>query len=70
MCEPLWPEIPFSLACMNCDTGDQVFSYDQAITGGWSDISYEPDLPMANYLGLCPLCREEWEKVPESPDRQ
>jgi hypothetical protein len=37
-------------------------NYEQAMAEGWSDIDYAPDLPMANYLGLCPDCREEFER--------
>jgi hypothetical protein len=32
-------------------------SYEQAIAEGWTDIGYDPDAPMANYVGLCPVCR-------------
>jgi hypothetical protein len=40
----------------------EIDSYEQALDGGWSEISYEPDLPMANFLGLCPDCREAEER--------
>jgi hypothetical protein len=49
--------VAFSLVCERCDAGMDVETYEQAQNEGWSDISYEPDLSMANYLGLCPDCR-------------
>jgi hypothetical protein len=33
-------------------------SFEQAIAAGWTDIEFAPDLPMANYCGLCPDCRQ------------
>jgi hypothetical protein len=53
------PGVPFSLVCENCDNGLHIDSYEQAIAEGWTDICYSPDTPMANYVGLCPDCREE-----------
>lgn len=50
--------IPFSLVCTECDAGMEIRSYDQALAAGWTDIQFAPDLPMANYLGLCPECQE------------
>jgi hypothetical protein len=50
--------IPFTLVCTDCDAGMEIRSYEQAIAEGWTDIQYTPDLPMANYLGLCPVCQE------------
>jgi hypothetical protein len=47
----------FSLVCEQCDAGSNVPSYDAAIIDGWTEIEYRPDLPMANYCGLCPDCR-------------
>jgi uncharacterized protein (UPF0264 family) len=58
---------PFTLVCADCDAGCDVASFDQALADGWSRIEFAPDLPMANYVGLCPACREErlatWGKV-------
>jgi hypothetical protein len=51
----------FSLVCQECDAGMNVLSYGQAIVEGWTDIEYRPDLPMANYCGLCPACRRDRE---------
>jgi hypothetical protein len=48
--------IPFSLICTECDAGMEIRSYEQAVAEGWTNIEYAPDLPMANYLGLCPEC--------------
>jgi hypothetical protein len=36
----------------------EIRSYEDAINAGWMDITYAPDLPMANFLGLCPECRQ------------
>ncbi len=49
---------PFSLVCSECDAGTDIETHDQAVAEGWSDIDYAPDLPMANFVGLCPDCRE------------
>jgi hypothetical protein len=54
--------VPFSLACESCDGGMEVGSYEQAISEGWTDICFTPDLAMANYLGLCPECRKREEE--------
>ena len=62
------PGVPFSLVCENCDDGLHIDSYEQAIAEGWSDISYEPHVPMANYLGICPVCRELEEKPTKPAD--
>ncbi len=35
-------------------------SHIYAIAAGWTDIEYRSDLPMTNFLGLCPDCR--WDK--------
>ena len=50
------PEV-FSLVCVDCDYGDGITSETQAIEEGWSSIQPAPDLPMANYVGICPCCR-------------
>jgi hypothetical protein len=49
--------VPFSLVCTDCDAGMEIRTYEQAPAEGWTKIAYAPDLPMANYLGLCPECR-------------
>lgn len=49
--------IPFLLVCEQCDAGTEIGSRKEAIAAGWSDIEYAPDLPMANFVGLCPDCR-------------
>ena len=60
--EDLPSEVPFSLACEGCDGGMEIEDYDQAIASGWTEISYSPDLPMANFMGLCPVCRQRQEQ--------
>jgi hypothetical protein len=52
---------PFSLVCRECDAGMDIANHDQAVADGWSEIDYAPDLPMANHVGLCPECREQFE---------
>jgi len=61
-------DVPFSLACEACDGGMEIASYEEAITAGWTDICYAPDLTMANFLGLCPECR--WRQEEEERARQ
>lgn len=48
----------FSLTCRDCDAGEEIESEEQAIEQGWIRIEAAFDLPMANYCGLCPDCRE------------
>lgn len=52
-------DVPFSLVCRECDAGMGIESNGQAVADGWTEIDYAPDLPMANYVGLCPDCREQ-----------
>ena len=47
----------FSLVCADCDNGDGITSETKAIKEGWSQIQPAPNLPMANYVGICPCCR-------------
>ncbi len=49
-------EVPFSLVCETCDAGMEIESYEQAVAEGWTGIEYDPDLPQANFVGLCPDC--------------
>ena len=48
----------FSLTCADCDNGGKIHSKDEAIEEGWTRIQPQPDLPQANYLGICPYCRK------------
>lgn len=50
---------PFSLTCVSCDTGGDIDTPEQAIAEGWTEIVEAIDLPMANYCGWCPECRQE-----------
>jgi hypothetical protein len=54
-------DVPFSLVCRECDAGMDIKDHAQAAANGWTEIDYAPDLPMANYVGLCPDCREQFE---------
>jgi len=51
-------ESPFSLVCACCDAGMEIESPQQARLAGWTRLQSAPDLPMANWLGVCPDCRE------------
>ena len=53
----------FSLVCENCDAGDDMLNEVDARAAGWSQIEYAPDLPMANFVGLCPHCNRERERA-------
>ena len=55
-------DVPFSLTCAHCDAGMEIGTYEEAVAQGWSEITYAPDLPMANFVGLCPVCRREEEE--------
>lgn len=59
MDEPHNRDVPFSLVCMDCDAGMEIGSYAEAVAQGWTDICFAADLPMANYVGLCPACRRQ-----------
>jgi hypothetical protein len=61
MCGEIPSDVVFSLVCEICDAGSNVTSREQAIAEGWTDIIYAPDLPMANFVGLCPDCKRDEE---------
>ena len=65
----LTDNVPFSLVCSECDAGTHIESHDQAMAEGWADIDYAPDLPMANFIGLCPDCRERFGHWPTTDNR-
>jgi hypothetical protein len=48
--------VPFTLVCEQCDAGQEIRTQDEAEALGWTLIIYAPDLPMANYVGICPDC--------------
>jgi len=55
MTDPEIPSgVPFTLVCEYCDAGEEIGSREEAIAAGWSNLEYAPDLPMANFIGLCP----------------
>lgn len=59
-------DIPFTLACAQCDV-DSPENYEDAIQQGWTRIQYD-DGPGWNFLGICPDCRPAWEgTVPPQP---
>lgn len=61
-------DVPFTLTCTECDAGMNIESEPQALAEGWTDIDYAPELPMANYSGLCPDCQEKYGNWPSLED--
>ncbi len=61
MDESMPRDVPFSLTCARCDAGTEIGTHEEAVAQAWSEITYAPDLPMANFVGLCPECRHEEE---------
>jgi hypothetical protein len=53
----------FSLVCENCDAGDDMLNEVDARATGWTQIEYAADLPMANFVGLCPDCATERQRT-------
>lgn len=47
----------FSLCCAHCDAGMEIDTLDQAIRNGWTDIAVALDLLQANFVGICPDCK-------------
>ncbi len=68
--QPPAADAPFSLVCRECDAGMDVKSHSQAMADGWTDIDYAPDLPMANFVGLCPECLERFGHWPTAEDAE
>lgn len=66
MCLNASDNVPFSLVCSECDAGMHLDSKEEALADGWTEIEFAPDLPMANFIGLCPVCRREEEERTES----
>ena len=48
----------FSLGCIYCDI-DGPGTRVEAEAGGWTSISFEPDMLSLNYVGVCPECKKE-----------
>jgi len=59
-------DVPFTLSCADCDVGMEIGSYEEALTQGWTSITYTPDLLSVNFVGLCPECR----RLQEAADQQ
>jgi hypothetical protein len=58
-------EVAFTLVCRECDAGMGIHSEEEAGAEGWTDIDYAPDMPMANFVGLCPDCQERFDNWPQ-----
>jgi len=54
-------DVPFSLSCTECDC-DSPDSYEDAVSDGWTEITFYPEGYSENFLGLCPDCRREEEQ--------
>jgi hypothetical protein len=63
-------DAPFSLVCRDCDAGMNITSHDHAVAEGWTEIDYAPELPMANFVGLCPECLEHFGRWPSGDDAE
>ena len=50
-------EIVFSLTCASCDAGEGIATEREATEEGWTRIHQALDLSMANFVGVCPICR-------------
>ena len=50
----------FTLSCVRCDAGDDLHSFEAALARGWIEITFAPDLPMANFIGVCPECQRHY----------
>lgn len=51
--------VPFSLSCGECDAGQGIASYADAVAAGWTEICVDEDGLGWNFLGTCPECRRE-----------
>lgn len=49
--------LAFSLTCSHCDAGEGLQSQEEAMAAGWIQITEAADLPMANFVGVCPDCK-------------
>jgi hypothetical protein len=52
------PEPVFSVVCCYCDAGQGIPTEEMAMDEGWTEIEPDPDLLQANFLGICPDCRQ------------
>lgn len=50
----------FTLVCEDCDAGQEIGAEVEAVIAGWTRLEFAPDLPQANFVGLCPACRRRW----------
>lgn len=62
-------DVPFSLVCRECGVGADGECHDQAVADGWSGIDYAPHLLAADFIGLCPECRERFGHWPTAEDQ-
>jgi hypothetical protein len=51
--------VPFTLACVGCDGGQEIMSHEQAVLAGWTQITYDPTGLGWNYVGHCGECGED-----------
>lgn len=62
-------DAPFLLVCRECGAEANDESHDQAMVEGWTEIDYSPHMLAANFIGLCPECREQFGHWPTAEDQ-
>jgi hypothetical protein len=67
MADEIPHDVVFSLVCENCDAGMEIGSHEEALDAGWTYLRYAPELPMANFVGLCQDCRRIEEELDAHP---
>ena len=63
---PYFAQLPLSIECFQCETANILEGLEQACAEGWSEIDYDKGRSKAEYVGLCPNCRETFEHWPTS----
>lgn len=53
--------VPFVLSCHDCDAGDGIDSWKEAILQGWIDLVEDDGLSWT-WLGVCPECLTQLEQ--------
>jgi len=71
---PTDPDLMFSLTCRQCDAGQHITCYEEAVLEGWMEIheaeeDWRTSDMLGNYMGLCPDCRAE-EELEQEQRRQ
>ncbi len=48
-------DVPFTLTCCDCNN-EGPDTHVEAVTEGWTDIEYVPNMTSETFLGVCPVC--------------